>query len=560
MMKHDWAFLPILMLSALLAGCSTTATQHALKPLENAAWPTPATRVTVPVPTPFPKVSPGQVVIVNDAIPTATPVSSAQGTPDGQGSPTLAPGADATNTQTASGSVASASGRPQPSPVTCSVVSCAQARVKSPLGLRLRQGPGTSYPILSKLRDGQSVGVLGVNTGARDWALVEAEGGMQGWASLLYLDVTGSLADVPSVAADGLPPPAVANPQVGASNVKVAAPAATSSRPPLTGSLIAFQTASGGDIMIANANGSGLRRLTNGIDPVLSPDGRQVAFTRWDGDDGSLWVIGADGTNERQIAGGIKQAKHPTWSPDGKRIAVNYQHEGRLDPARSCVPAADLNDNPPNIPWNVVKDSVGVEVRGTYPNLAPYLCWTAPPDPHWSVRLIDVDTGATDDMTTDRYAYGPEWDPANPWRIVTSGFTGLDQIDVNRQVLWGLTDRREDHTPAFSPDGRFIAVAYKTGDHYDIQRLDAGGGGRVALTKAPLWLVAENKKPWNNVAPAWSPDGSQIAFLTDRNGRWEIWVMNADGSGQRPMFGDALTSQLQLTYNFVDERMLSWGD
>ena len=35
--------------------------------------------------------------------------------------------------------------------------------------------------------------------------------------------------------------------------------------------------------------------------------------------------------------------------------------------------------------------------------------------------------------------------------------------------------------------------------------------------------------PW---APAWSPDGAKIAFKSDRDGNWEIYVMNADGSGQ----------------------------
>jgi Tol biopolymer transport system component len=69
---------------------------------------------------------------------------------------------------------------------------------------------------------------------------------------------------------------------------------------------------------------------------------------------------------------------------------------------------------------------------------------------------------------------------------------------------------------------------------------------------------AGEQKPWNNVAPAWSPDGSQIAFLTDRTGRWEIWVMNADGSQQRPMFTDQVDDQLDIHYNFVDERVLSW--
>ena len=81
----------------------------------------------------------------------------------------------------------------------------------------------------------------------------------------------------------------------------------------------------------------------------------------------------------------------------------------------------------------------------------------------------------------------------------------------------------------------------------------------MVLTKSPLWLAAEGKQPWNNVAPAWSPDGSRIAFLTDRSGRWEIWVMGADGSDPHPMFSDALNKQLQFKVDFVDERMLSWG-
>ena len=67
-----------------------------------------------------------------------------------------------------------------------------------------------------------------------------------------------------------------------------------------------------------------------------------------------------------------------------------------------------------------------------------------------------------------------------------------------------------------------------------------------------------NSKLWNNVAPAWSPDGALIAFLTDREGRWEIWVMNADGSDQRPLFSDEVNDQININYEFVDERVFSW--
>jgi Tol biopolymer transport system component len=139
------------------------------------------------------------------------------------------------------------------------------------------------------------------------------------------------------------------------------------------------------------------------------------------------------------------------------------------------------------------------------------------------------------------------------------------QVDVNPDGPNRLlTDSINDGSPVFSPDGRYLAVVSGTpggGAGYDIHRLNADGGGRVQLTKTPLWVtsVPGNQKAWNNVAPAWSPDGSQIAFLTDRTGRWEIWVMNADGSDPRPLFSDEINDQLDISYNFVDERVLSWG-
>ncbi len=54
--------------------------------------------------------------------------------------------------------------------------------------------------------------------------------------------------------------------------------------------------------------------------------------------------------------------------------------------------------------------------------------------------------------------------------------------------------------------------------------MDAGGGGNVRrLTDNPA-------KDWG---AAWSPDGAQIAFASERDGNWEIYTMNADGSQPR---------------------------
>jgi hypothetical protein len=71
-------------------------------------------------------------------------------------------------------------------------------------------------------------------------------------------------------------------------------------------------------------------------------------------------------------------------------------------------------------------------------------------------------------------------------------------------------------------------------------------------------IKGEEGQAWNNVAPAWSPDGGRIAFLTDRTGRWEIWVMRADGSNQQPLLPDDVLDELGIGYDSVNERVMSW--
>jgi Tol biopolymer transport system component len=104
-------------------------------------------------------------------------------------------------------------------------------------------------------------------------------------------------------------------------------------------------TRSGGDLFLINATGTGLRKLASGvIDPVVSPDGKQVAFTRWDGAKfGALYVLNLDDNSERVLTDGIRQPKSPAWSPDGQNIIVSFQHGGTVDPKPECR-KFDLDD------------------------------------------------------------------------------------------------------------------------------------------------------------------------------------------------------------------------
>jgi uncharacterized protein YraI len=403
--------------------------------------------------------------------------------------------------------------------------------------LNVRSGPGVTYPAFDYLLEGDQVTVLGHDTPS-GWWQVQLEDGRTGWVSggAAYVRVSDATERVPELAA-----------------------------PAMSASTIVFQTVSGGPIYAINADGTNLRYLTTGIDPDLSPDGQMVAFTRWDGSQhgapGSLWVINLDGTGEREVLGEVSQPKAPVWSPDGTKIVISIQEGGRLQPEAKCgrrLPSEPLLADEDGDYFRVV-----VEV-GPGGSIETKICYTLLPHPFWGLRMVNVATGAFEDLPRDLFSYAPIWDPVNDWHLVYDGELGLVNLDINRGTTWALTGDPDDHTPVFSPDGSRLAVAYRQHDHWDIHVMNADGSGRVRLTETPLRVIVEQElngqepHAWNNVAPVWSPDGSQIAFLTDRTGRWEIWVMAADGSNQRPLFPAGALDELELQYYSVSERALTW--
>jgi uncharacterized protein YraI len=413
-------------------------------------------------------------------------------------------------------------------------------------GIELYNGPGIFHDVTGALAINTIVQLFGLDDG-RSWALVKPIfENNAGWVPVRFLTVAGRLADLPT--APDLPAPSAMADQVeiGPSLLPVR---------PSGESKIVVQRSSGGDILVIDPDGTGLVRLTGGIDPALSPDGQTVAFTRWEGETGSLWLIGIDGSNERSVLDFTKQAKGPEWSPDGSNIVINFQQGGKLEETRSCT---TVGSGSLDLPRNATDVRFGIDDSGD-----PRLCWNVPPDPFWQLRVVNLADGRFEDFDGGAYAFRPAWDPGQPWRIVSDGGRGLVEVDVNQKTGRTITSEVNDSSPVFSPDGRYLAVAAGQlggSQNYNIHRLNADGSGRVQLTETPLWITAgpDGQKAWNNVAPAWSPDGSQIAFVTDRSGRWEIWVMNIDGSNQHPLFSDAVNDQLQLDYDFVDERMLSW--
>ncbi len=115
--------------------------------------------------------------------------------------------------------------------------------------------------------------------------------------------------------------------------------------------------------------------------------------------------------------------------------------------------------------------------------------------------------------------------PNGSWRLVVRNHEG--NLEVWRL---GEGDERQltsngaaDYDPAWSPDGWLIAFVSGRFGSDDIFIMDANGQDDRRLT----YYDGYDKHP------TWSPDGRHIAFWSDRQeGRRQIWVMNADGTGQ----------------------------
>lgn len=285
-------------------------------------------------------------------------------------------------------------------------------------------------------------------------------------------------------------------------------------------------TVQSGEVDVATGASRPVIPETRPVIPFWSPDGSHIAYMMIDGDKTTIWVADSVGQHRRQLTNEgfemFASAVSP-WSPDGKRLAYQSNRTGMLD-----VWVVD-----------VATDSLHQLTRDVRNDQGPE--WS--PDGSWIAFLSDrgrqtdvwmvPSAGGRPERVTDNPAVENDlqWIPGTTHLAYTTGATlrSLWNLPLNDSTPRRLTpDSIVVAYPAFSPDRKTVAF----------QIIRGGGVGDLAMmptTGGPIRTLVSNGA--SNETPRWSPDGTKVAYASDKTGNTDIWVVDTADGAPRDLTG-----------------------
>ncbi len=290
-------------------------------------------------------------------------------------------------------------------------------------------------------------------------------------------------------------------------------------------------------------NAEDLFRITIVSDPHVSPDGSMIAWVETRADQemdtyrAAIWVAHHDGTHARQLTAGTNRDQHPRWSPDGQSIAFVSNRPHALVPIDSDAKPDEASAKPTDQVWTIRIGGGEAAQRSNHPSGASTPAWS--PD-GVSIAFTGSDAVSEPDDFTAPTSIGPIADE----RVVhdiSYRFDGRGFLEKYKHIwLVSLADNASrqltfgdanDDAPAWSPDG--TRIAFTSNRSADRRRLWNRSAVHV-LDVATGAVSAVSPEDAQFSTPVWSHQGNKLAFVghpgTGSATNDSVWTVNPDGS------------------------------
>ena len=312
--------------------------------------------------------------------------------------------------------------------------------------------------------------------------------------------------------------------------------------------------------------------------PSLSPDGNQVVF-RWHDD---IYLKQVDSESRRQLTDTPVRENAPTWSPDGRYIA--YIRDGREIWRMSPVGGDDRKvaetRSPPSFagvmawtpdnkslvvselisPQSIIAGLVMVDVETgkkkwitspSGPGIGDRMPAVSPDgkllafarclaDNPSALYVMPLEGGEPRQIIHDSsWIDGFAWTPDGREFIFSSNRNGSSRLwripaDSSARASLSLVEAAGDdaHYPSFSGAGTPVRLAYqRLVRDLDILRAEISDEDSPAHVLKPSRPFLASTR--SEHGPQYSPNGTQVAFVSDRSGDWELWTSSSDGSNSK---------------------------
>jgi TolB protein len=241
-----------------------------------------------------------------------------------------------------------------------------------------------------------------------------------------------------------------------------------------------------------------------------------IAYPVFNGNNYDLYFGQADGSGSQIFR---RQASQPAFSPDGSQIAL---HSWQLDAwGLMTMPVAG---GQPSLVANFVEDQLP-----TWSSDGREIYFLSRREGDRKSRLLKVGSTQVNSLgvVLGEGEY-PSMGATGQLAFRGWGSTGSGiRISANPlSTFQPITDSDDDTAPALSPEGQKIAFMSRRSGNWEIYLVNADGSEAQRLTDDPA----------EDGLPTWSPDGRAIAFVSNRGGDWGIWAMTPTGEDQQLLF------------------------